>query len=150
MRVHAHAHTKDEGGQPAFHLHEGMHSWKLQCHSACRRATLSSNGDSAVAEPDAHFQWQSPDGAITLPFKRDRRKALELAAEWDLCISGDGLHHLQHYGCEADFIPLVQVHPLSVCTKLAAVPLLWQQMPCLPLGPEGLRRLLRLRSEQLV
>lgn len=63
-------------------------------------------------EPDSHYHWQTPDEATTLPFSRDRRKVLELAAEWDLCISGDGLQHLQQQRSEAFFIPLTQVRSL--------------------------------------
>lgn len=34
---------------------------------------------------------------------------MSLAAKWDLCISGDGLHHLHQIGAETDYIPLTQV-----------------------------------------
>ena len=80
---------------------------------------MAEHMEAAMLEPDAHFQWQSPDEATVIPFSRNRRKALELAAEWDLCIAGDGLHHLQQCGCEADFIPLTQVTLLACACTLA-------------------------------
>ena len=90
---------------------------------ACRGHTIgvAENHESAAApQPDTHFRWQSPDEATILPFSRDRSKALELSSEWDLCIAGDGLHHLQQAGCEADFIPLTQVgHACLACWHAA-------------------------------
>lgn len=60
-------------------------------------------------EPDSHFQWTTPDDGTQLEFTRDRTAVLQMASEWDLCISGDGLTHLQQIGEEAAFIPLAQV-----------------------------------------
>lgn len=60
-------------------------------------------------EPDSHFQWITPDEQTQFDFARDQASALQLATEWDLCISGDGLTHLQQIGREAAFIPLAQV-----------------------------------------
>ncbi|CAL8460618.1 g147 [Coccomyxa elongata] len=60
-------------------------------------------------EDDSIFEWTTPDEGLGLPFERSRQSAVSLAAEWDLCISGDGLHHLQQIGAEADYIPLTQV-----------------------------------------
>ena len=61
------------------------------------------------AEPDSHFQWTTPDESTSLEFSRARGTMLQMASEWDLCISGDGLTHLQQIGLEAAFIPLAQV-----------------------------------------
>ena len=63
------------------------------------------------AEPDSHFEWVTPDEATRLEFTRDRMTVLQMASQWDLCISGDGLTHLQQIGEEAAFIPLAQVKP---------------------------------------
>ncbi len=46
--------------------------------------------------------------ASQVPFSRRRQDALELASQYDLCISGDGLTHLQQIGAEASFVPLAQ------------------------------------------
>ena len=61
------------------------------------------------SEPDEAFEWVTPDESTRLPFVRSPDAALQLAQEWDLCISGDGLLHLQHIGAEAAYIPLAQV-----------------------------------------
>ena len=61
------------------------------------------------AEPDNHFHWTTPDDGTQLEFSRNRTAVLQMAREWDLCISGDGLTHLQQIGEEAAFIPLAQV-----------------------------------------
>ena len=66
------------------------------------------------AEPDSHFEWISPDESTHMEFIRDRPAVLQMASEWDLCISGAGLTHLQQTGQEAAFIPLAQV-PLNLC-----------------------------------
>ncbi len=34
-----------------------------------------------------------------------------LATEWDLCLSGDALLHVQQHGLERLFVPLVQARP---------------------------------------
>ena len=60
-------------------------------------------------EPDSHFEWITPDETTHFDFSRDRETVLQMASEWDLCISGDGLTHLQQIGQEAAFIPLAQV-----------------------------------------
>ena len=59
-------------------------------------------------EDDARFEWLSPDERTRLPFQRARRAALGLAAQWDLCCSGDGLHHLHQIGADASYVPLTQ------------------------------------------
>lgn len=61
------------------------------------------------SEPDEGFEWVTPDESTRLPFVRSPEAALQLAQEWDLCISGDGLLHLQHIGAEPVYIPLAQV-----------------------------------------
>ena len=62
-------------------------------------------------EDDSHFQWLSPSEDACLPFARGRADALALASEWDLCISGDGLHHLHQIGADAAYVPLTQARP---------------------------------------
>ena len=49
-----------------------------------------------------------------MEFTRDRLAVLQMASEWDLCISGAGLTHLQQTGQEAAVIPLAQVS-LNLC-----------------------------------
>jgi cation-transporting ATPase 13A1 len=60
-------------------------------------------------EDDSRFQWVTPDETVRLPFNRGRPDAVSLAAQWDLCISGDGLHHLQQIGADATYVALAQV-----------------------------------------
>ena len=36
---------------------------------------------------------------------------MSLATEWDLCLSGDALLHIQQHGLERLFVPLVQARP---------------------------------------
>ena len=74
-----------------------------------RGPAVRGRGEEAAVEPDSCFEWVSPDERTRLPFSPGRRDALALAAEWDLCVAGDGLAHLQQAGLERSFIPLVQV-----------------------------------------
>ena len=62
-----------------------------------------------VTEPDSNFQWITPDESSCFHFSRDRLTVLQMSRQWDLCISGDGLTHLQQIGHETAFIPLAQV-----------------------------------------
>lgn len=75
------------------------------------RGPALSPGHEEDLEDDSRFQWVTPDESVRLPFKRGRMDAVSLAAEWDLCISGDGLHHLQQIGAEAIYVALTQVWP---------------------------------------
>lgn len=74
-----------------------------------RRGPALTAGHEDDIEDDSIFEWTTPDEGLRLPFERSRQSAVSLAADWDLCISGDGLHHLQQIGAEADYIPLTQV-----------------------------------------
>ena len=67
-------------------------------------------------EPDSHFVWLSPDESEELPFSRARYDALSLASQYDLCISGDGLHHLHQIGVDTSYVPLAQVLPCTTWT----------------------------------
>ncbi len=82
-----------------------------------RGAAVPAHKHPDQAEPDSHFEWITPDESTQLDFSRDRAAVLQMASEWDLCISGDGLTHLQQIGQEAAFIPLAQVL-LDLCTVL--------------------------------
>ena len=82
-----------------------------------RGAAVPAHKHPDQAEPDSHFEWITPDESSQLEFTRDRAAVLQMASEWDLCISGDGLTHLQQTGQEAAFIPLAQVL-LNLCTML--------------------------------
>ena len=73
-------------------------------HAVCRGSAPPTE-----SEPDEGFEWLTPDESTRLPFVRSPEAALLLAKEWDLCISGDGLLHLQHIGAEPIYIPLAQV-----------------------------------------
>jgi hypothetical protein len=68
-------------------------------------------------EDDARFEWLSPDERTRRPFQRSRAAALRLAARWDLCCSGDGLHHLHQIGADAAYVPLTQVPLLPACCR---------------------------------
>lgn len=58
---------------------------------------------------DSHFHWISQDGQTDLPFSRDAAAALDLATQYDLCITGTGLTHLHNINADAAYIPLTQV-----------------------------------------
>ena len=75
----------------------------------CRGSAVPAHKHAEDVEPDSHFEWITPDETIHVEFSRDRSTVLEMASEWDLCVSGDGLTHLQQIQQEAAFIPLAQV-----------------------------------------
>ena len=92
------------------------HACMLDAACLCfRGAAVPAHKHPDQAEPDSHFEWITPDESTQLEFTRDRAAVLQMASEWDLCISGDGLTHLQQIGQEAAFIPLAQVM-LDLCT----------------------------------
>ena len=75
----------------------------------CRGMAVPIHKHSDEAEPDSHFHWVTPDESTCMAFTQNRLAVLQMARQWDLCISGDGLTHLQQIGEEAAFIPLAQV-----------------------------------------
>eukprot|EP00803_Ostreobium_quekettii_P002740 evm.model.scf_1942.1 EVM.evm.TU.scf_1942.1 scf_1942:7847-15557(-) len=58
---------------------------------------------------DYGYEWVSPDEATRIPFSRQQDDILELAQEWDLCIVGDALGHLERARVASFLIPLAQV-----------------------------------------
>eukprot|EP00879_Flechtneria_rotunda_P011646 GHRR01012166.1.p1 GENE.GHRR01012166.1~~GHRR01012166.1.p1 ORF type:complete len:806 (+),score=277.48 GHRR01012166.1:722-3139(+) len=60
-------------------------------------------------EADAEFEWLSPNEQVRLPFQRSWDQVLLLAAEYDLCLTGDALAHIEGAGLAKKVIPLVQV-----------------------------------------
>lgn len=94
-----------------------MHACLIQLVCAFRGAAVPAHKHPDQAEPDSHFEWITPNESYQLDFTRDRSAVLQMASEWDLCISGDGLTHLQQIGQEAAFIPLAQVM-LALCTMI--------------------------------
>ena len=84
----------------------------LACIQPCVGCSVdeaSTRAPHAASVPDSHYQWISPDERIQRPFSRGRTAALQLAAEYDLCISGDGLAHLHSIGADTSYVPLAQV-----------------------------------------
>ena len=75
-------------------------------------APSASNGRSPGGAEDssASFEWRSPDEAVTRPFEGDLAAAVSVASEYDLCLSGDALHHLHQQGLDTIYVPLTQVH----------------------------------------
>lgn len=84
----------------------------------CRGSAVPAHKHPEEAEPDSHFHWTTPDDGTQMEFTRDRTAVLQMASEWDLCISGDGLTHLQQIREEAAFIPLAQVSAASTFCML--------------------------------
>lgn len=62
-----------------------------------------------VDEPDTHFEYRSPDGATVLPFRRDAKSIEEVAADYDICVTGDALTHAHGCGLLPALVPYVQV-----------------------------------------
>ena len=98
-------HSHIWGQQVWLTLDKGMDEAPLTCPLAVCRGLAPPT----ESEPDEGFEWVTPDESTRLPFIRSPEAALQLAQEWDLCISGDGLLHLQHIGAEPVYIPLAQV-----------------------------------------
>ena len=46
---------------------------------------------------------------MTRPFEGDLAAAVSVASEYDLCLSGDALHHLHQQGLDTIYVPLTQV-----------------------------------------
>ena len=62
---------------------------------------------------------------MTRPFEGDLAAAVSVASEYDLCLSGDALHHLHQQGLDTIYVPLTQVHSsrLFHCTIATCVTL---------------------------
>lgn len=86
----------------------------MWCASASLAGDKASREAAAVVGPQ--FEWRSPNEAIRQPFKADLASAVSVASEYDLCLSGDALYHLQQRGADNIYVPLIQVS----CTPLFA------------------------------
>lgn len=82
-------------------------SYTTRGHS--QRSSNLSHGLPSVVEPDAHYCWVSPDEKTSVPFSREWAEVHALACEYDLCLTGDALTHIQQLGLEDYFVPLTQV-----------------------------------------
>lgn len=77
--------------------------------TAPERQDESSEGMSGLGAVDRNFEWVSPDEAAVIPFSASRSSLLEIAANWDLCITGDSLSYLLKRNVASFVIPMVQV-----------------------------------------
>lgn len=96
-----------------------MRSSPSQCRWRRGAAVQTVPGEVQEQEPDAHFEWLSPDETERRPFSRDRDQVFALARDFDLCLGGDTLQHIENINAAALFVPLVQVrasklHPLLI------------------------------------
>eukprot|EP00878_Enallax_costatus_P016666 GHUV01017486.1.p1 GENE.GHUV01017486.1~~GHUV01017486.1.p1 ORF type:complete len:1230 (+),score=386.32 GHUV01017486.1:189-3878(+) len=60
-------------------------------------------------EADAEFEWVTPNENLRVPFERNWEDLLLLASEYDLCLTGDALAHVEGCGLSRKLIPTVQV-----------------------------------------
>eukprot|EP00775_Hariotina_reticulata_P005162 gene5162-5400_t len=61
-------------------------------------------------EADLEYEWATPNERLHIPFSRSWEELLLLAAEYDLCLTGDALSHIEAVpGLGRQVIPLVQV-----------------------------------------
>ena len=65
------------------------------------------------------------------PFEGDLAAAVSVASEYDLCLSGDALHHLHQQGLDTIYVPLTQVR-YSCAYSLAPQPHLSLGDVCYP------------------
>jgi len=57
-----------------------------------------------------YWQWTSPDDSIAEPFQTNNPEAAwQLVADYDLCVTGDGLSYMVRVGADKLYIPLIQV-----------------------------------------
>ena len=91
-------------------------SWLRSAPSTSNGATLANSSDSST-----HFEWRSPDEAVRHPFESDLASAIEVASQYDLCLSGDALHTLQQRGIDTSYVPLTQVcPPANLCPEVVS------------------------------
>eukprot|EP00271_Cylindrocystis_brebissonii_P001230 TRINITY_DN11558_c0_g1_i1.p1 TRINITY_DN11558_c0_g1~~TRINITY_DN11558_c0_g1_i1.p1 ORF type:complete len:1051 (-),score=197.83 TRINITY_DN11558_c0_g1_i1:735-3746(-) len=76
-----------------------------QVHILTRPVLILTPGS---ASPEG-FQWLSPDETTCIPYSSEPSSVLELSAEFDFCVAGDGLAMLQRTGALARVVPLLQV-----------------------------------------
>jgi hypothetical protein len=82
----------------------------LDLFYSCSAPSVSNGRSPGGAEDSsASFEWRSPDEAVTRPFEGDLAAAVSVASEYDLCLSGDALHHLHQQGLDTIYVPLTQV-----------------------------------------
>ena len=79
------------------------------CSASPSDVRATTNGDASSS--GSHFEWRSPDESVRQPFEADLRSAVSVASQYDLCLSGDALHHLQQQGADTSYVPLTQVCP---------------------------------------
>ena len=75
---------------------------------------------SSGALSEADFAWLSPDETEKIPFSGEKDALLQLAAEWDLCVTGEAFPFLERRKLCSFVLPLIQVPPESLCRLLQA------------------------------
>ena len=82
---------------------------ECRCSASPSDERSTTNGDASSS--GSHFEWRSPDESIRKPFEAALASAVSVASQYDLCLSGDALHHLQQQGADTSYVPLTQVCP---------------------------------------
>ncbi|CAG9462154.1 unnamed protein product [Pedinophyceae sp. YPF-701] len=71
--------------------------------------SASAGAKAAAAMPDSAFAWTAPDRSVVVPFSRKPGAAAQVAEQYDLCVTGDGLSHAAAVGVADEVIAQAQV-----------------------------------------
>eukprot|EP00892_Ulva_mutabilis_P007065 jgi/Ulvmu1/4730/UM020_0014.1 len=75
----------------------------------CDEPVIIGSTGKAIDPSDEHFSWRSPDESTVEPFQPDRVAVVQLALQYDLCVTGDGLRHCTLAGIDDVVIGCTQV-----------------------------------------
>ena len=67
-----------------------------------------------------HFSWRAPDDSHVVPFTPDRSAVVQLALNYDLCVTGEGLQHCCNAEIDDVVISCCQVRPAHHSTSPGA------------------------------
>lgn len=74
-----------------------------------------------VDPSDEHFSWRAPDDSHIVPFAPERSAVVQLALNYDLCVTGEGLQHCCVAGIDDVVIGCCQVSlQISHCVYQAS------------------------------
>eukprot|EP00892_Ulva_mutabilis_P012294 jgi/Ulvmu1/9437/UM052_0001.1 len=80
----------------------------------CDEPVIIGSTGKAIDPSDEHFSWRSPDESTVEPFQPDRVAVVQLALQYDLCVTGDGLRHCTLAGIDDVVIGCTQARLCSL------------------------------------
>ncbi|KAF5843111.1 HAD-like domain-containing protein [Dunaliella salina] len=101
---------KSESEPALAQLRASSHQLVMITGDAPLTACYAASKGGVHEDTDADYVWVSPDEQIQVPFSREFSSLVELASQYDLCLSGDALTYAHSLGLSPSIVPLCQVY----------------------------------------